>query len=82
MSQVGDLFVSFLKRKAKIKDTGKIVYGHGGILDRMDGIIFAVPFVCIYLHGFEHINPFDYFFLNEKKNCNSWFYWIDRSNNI
>ena len=62
VSQVGDLFVSFLKRKAKIKDTGKIVYGHGGILDRMDGIIFAVPFVCIYLHGFEHINPFDYFF--------------------
>ena len=62
VSQAGDLFVSFLKRKAKIKDTGKIVYGHGGILDRMDGIIFAVPFVCIYLHGFEHINFFDYFF--------------------
>ena len=54
--------MSFLKRKAKIKDTGKIVYGHGGILDRMDGIIFAVPFVFIYLHGFEYINPFDYFF--------------------
>jgi len=62
VSQAGDLFVSFLKRKAKIKDTGKIVYGHGGLLDRMDGIIFAVPFVCIYLHGFEHINFFDYFF--------------------
>jgi phosphatidate cytidylyltransferase len=62
VSQVGDLFVSFLKRKAKIKDTGKIVYGHGGILDRMDGIIFAVPFAGIYLHGFEYINLLIIFF--------------------
>jgi phosphatidate cytidylyltransferase len=38
------LFISFLKRKAKIKDTGKILPGHGGIIDRVDGIIFAVPF--------------------------------------
>ncbi len=44
ISQLGDLFVSYLKRKAKIKDTGKILPGHGGILDRVDGIIFAVPF--------------------------------------
>ena len=44
ISQLGDLFVSFLKRKVKIKDTGKILPGHGGILDRVDGIIFAVPF--------------------------------------
>ena len=44
ISQLGELFVSFLKRKAKIKDTGKILPGHGGILDRVDGIIFAVPF--------------------------------------
>jgi phosphatidate cytidylyltransferase len=44
MSQLGDLFVSYLKRKAKIKDTGKILPGHGGVLDRVDGIIFAVPF--------------------------------------
>ena len=43
ISQLGDLFVSYLKRKAKIKDTGKILPGHGGILDRVDGIIFAVP---------------------------------------
>ena len=34
----------FLKRKAKIKDTGKILPGHGGLLDRVDGIIFAIPF--------------------------------------
>ena len=43
-SQLGDLFVSFVKRKAKIKDTGNILPGHGGVLDRLDGIIFAVPF--------------------------------------
>ena len=43
ISQLGDLFISFLKRKARLKDTGKILPGHGGFLDRVDGIIFAVP---------------------------------------
>ena len=42
-SQIGDLIISFLKRKAKIKDTGGFLPGHGGLLDRFDGILLAVP---------------------------------------
>ena len=62
--QLGDLFISYFKRKAKVKDTGRILPGHGGILDRIDGIIFAVPFVFMSIVGFNNFYEkyFDIFF--------------------
>ena len=49
ISQLGDILISFFKRLSKIKDTGKIIPGHGGLLDRVDGMIFAFPFSYIFL---------------------------------
>ena len=49
VSQFGDLSISYIKRRAKIKDTGSILPGHGGVLDRIDGILFAIPIGIILL---------------------------------
>ncbi len=53
VSQIGDIIVSYFKRLSKVKDTGKIIPGHGGLLDRIDGMIFAFPiFYLVQLTSF------------------------------
>ena len=56
VSQIGDIIISYFKRKSKNKNTGKIIPGHGGLLDRIDGMIFAFPiYYLIDLIGYLNI---------------------------
>ena len=50
VSQIGDIIISYFKRLSKLKNTGKILPGHGGLLDRIDGMIFAFPFSYLILN--------------------------------
>ena len=54
VSQIGDFIISFFKRKSKKKNTGSIIPGHGGLLDRTDGMIFALPFAYIVSNLFSN----------------------------
>ncbi|MBF8246516.1 MAG: phosphatidate cytidylyltransferase [Rickettsia sp.] len=56
LAQISDLFVSYFKRKFSIKDTGKIIPGHGGVLDRFDSILLTAPTVSIILVILEYFN--------------------------
>jgi phosphatidate cytidylyltransferase len=56
VSQIGDITISYFKRLSKIKNTGKLIPGHGGLLDRVDGMIFAFPiYYLINLTGYLNI---------------------------
>ena len=53
VSQVGDIIISYFKRQSKVKNTGNLIPGHGGLLDRIDGMIFAFPiYYLIQLTGY------------------------------
>ena len=53
---LGDLIESKFKRNANVKDSGKIMPGHGGMLDRLDSVIFAVPFIILYIQILSYVS--------------------------
>lgn len=55
ISQIGDLSASAIKRNYEVKDYGKIIPGHGGVLDRFDSVIFVAPFIYILLYVFARV---------------------------
>ena len=52
LAQIGDIFASSIKRRSEIKDFGKILRGHGGIMDRFDSVLFTIPYVWLYFFVF------------------------------